>query len=80
MKKRKNKPGQGRPSEGRVRVQITILPDTEKNLRAAMNEKLNTLGKVVDEKFESPWKMEDRQHPALDAFKMHEVAHKIHNK
>lgn len=50
--KRKNKPGAGRPNEGRVREQITILPETLSKIHAAMNEddpSMNTKGKVIDE-------------------------------
>lgn len=51
MKKKKNKPGAGRPNEGRKRINICIKPETESAIRAGMNEELNTLGKVVDAKF-----------------------------
>lgn len=51
MKKRKNKPGAGRPSEGRERIQLCIKPETVAKIRSGMNGNLNTLGKVVDAKF-----------------------------
>lgn len=49
--KRKNKPGAGRPDEGRERLTIHVLPNTAKAIRSGMTEERNTLGKVIDSKF-----------------------------
>lgn len=44
--RRKNKPGAGRPKEGRVRVNVCILPATHALLRAAKGK--DGIGKVID--------------------------------
>lgn len=49
--KRKNKPGAGRPKEGRVILFARVLPDTLAKIEAQMGGKMDTLGKVVDAQF-----------------------------
>ena len=47
--KRKNKPGAGRPNEGRVPLLARVLPETAKRIKARAAG--STIGKVLDETF-----------------------------
>lgn len=50
--KRKNKPGAGRPDEGRERLSsLWVLPATARAIRRAVKGDTNTLGKVLDATF-----------------------------
>lgn len=49
--KRKNKPGQGRPAEGREALKLHVLPATAQRIRALKSDACNTLGKVLDHQF-----------------------------
>ena len=46
--KRKNKPGQGRKTEGRVRRNILMRPEAWSALEARLQGKGDSLGKVVE--------------------------------
>lgn len=50
--KRKNKPGAGRPNEGRKRVEIHMLPAAIKDLDSRVQKGGKTRGRVVEKLLE----------------------------
>lgn len=47
VKRRKNKRGAGRPTEGRVKLTVYVKPSTAEKIRSQSRGR--TLGKVLDE-------------------------------
>lgn len=50
-KKRKRKPGAGRPNEGREKLTCYPKPETVAAIRCELNERDNTLGKALDRRY-----------------------------